>query len=166
MADDISVRITADIADLQEQFARAKAGVSDFSVELNEIARQAQDGGLNAVPGEATRAAETARRLADEVAQDDEQLALKQIAAAQQANNFELSMGQESLDQWKETAQEEASAKLNAEFDYLNRKAATDTSDAAAEQRDQDRMKIAHQDYLNQVAQIDQQYTEKKRQQD
>jgi hypothetical protein len=166
MADDISVRITADIADLQEQFALAKSSVSDFSLELKELARQAQDGGINDIPGEANRAAETARRLADEIAQSDEQLALKRIAATQQANNFDLSMGQESVVLWKEYALEAADAKIDAETTYLQKKAAADKSNAVAEQRDQDQMKIANQEYLNQLTQINQQYTQKKRQQD
>jgi hypothetical protein len=166
MADDISVKITADIADLQEQFAQAKASISEFAGELTELAHQAQDGGLNAIPGEANRAAESARRLADEIAQDDEQLALKRIAAAQQANNFDLSMGQESASLWKEYAYEAADAKYDAEMAYLQKKAAADKGNLAAEQKDQDESKAAFQAYLDQLAEINRQYLEKKRQQD
>src|ERR1700722_18084044 len=149
MADDISVKITADIADLQEQFAIAKTSVSDFSSELNKLASQAQEGGLNEVPGQTSRAAEAARRLADESAQGDEQLAQKRIAAAQQANNFDLSQGQESLSLWTEYAYEAADAKFDAEVAYLQKKAAADKNSAAAEQRDRDQEKLAEQEYSN-----------------
>ena len=165
MADSISVRITADIADLQEQFAQAKSSVSDFAAELGELARQAQSNALTDVPGTMNRTAEAARRLADEIAQSDEQLALKQIAAAQQANNFDLSMGRESLATWKEYAEENADAKFDAEYKYLEKKEAADKSNAAEEQRDQNQLKSAYQDYKNQLATIDQQYLEKTRQQ-
>ncbi|HTT82324.1 MAG TPA: hypothetical protein VMF67_02475, partial [Rhizomicrobium sp.] len=106
------------------------------------------------------------RRLADEIAQSDEQLSLKQIAAAQSANNFQLQMGQESLDQWKQNAQAEADAKLNAELTYLDRKLAADQGSAAAFQKDLDQIRAAYQNHTDQLAQIDQQYVEKKRQAD
>lgn len=114
----------------------------------------------------ADKAAEIARRLSDEIAQSDEQLSLKKIAAAESANSFELSMGQESLDQWKAIAVDEANAKYAAELTYLQKKAAADKGKVVEEQRDLDQIKALHQEQANALAAIDQQYAEKKRAQD
>jgi hypothetical protein len=103
------------------------------------------------------------RNAAEEMARGFEQLSLKQIDAAQKANDFELSMGQESLDQWKKNAQDEADAKLNAELAYLDKKLVADQGNAAAFQKDLDEIRAAYQDHTDKLAEIDQQYAEKKR---
>lgn len=258
MTDNVSVSISADIADLQDQFAEARTTVSDLADELNRLGEQAQTAGemldrdategaskafatvaasareylevlaqlthvdrpsedpademldariavlkseekkiQNTLPqsldgyqvptkvpipevqapvidiadpqkaqGQANRAADIARHLTEEIAQSDEQLALKQIAAAQQANNFELQMGEESLEQWKRNAREEADAKLSAELAFLDKKLVADQGNALAFQKDLDQIRAAYQEHDNRLAALDQQYQEKKRQQD
>ncbi|HLY04275.1 MAG TPA: hypothetical protein VKR31_00860 [Rhizomicrobium sp.] len=116
--------------------------------------------------GQANKTAEIARRLSDAIAQAAEQLALKQISAAESANNFELQMGQESLEQWKAKAVEEADAKYNAELTYLQRKAAADKGNVVEEQKDLDQIKALHQEHANALQEIDQQYAQKKQQVD
>ncbi len=169
MSDSLSIKIGADIADLQDGLERAKDAILELANAfqgLQDFSSRADVSNAAGVQEETSHAAEAARRLADEIAQSDEQLALKQIAAAQQANNFELQMGEESLAQWKQKAQEEADAKLNAELAFLNRKLAADQGNALAFQKDLDQIAAAYQEHDNLLAQIDQQYAQKKRQQD
>jgi hypothetical protein len=117
------------------------------------------------VQAEASKAAEIARRLADEIAQSDNQLAQKQIESAERVNNFDLQMGRESLDQWKQNAQQEAGAKLSAELSYLDKKLVADQKDVVAFQKDLDQISAAYQTHDNALAQTDNEYAEKKRQQ-
>ncbi|HEX3666883.1 MAG TPA: hypothetical protein VHU23_16785 [Rhizomicrobium sp.] len=163
MSDSVAVRITADIAGLKEQLSAAESAISDLAGAFSRLGGSADTSQAQQQVG---KTAEMARRVADEIAQTDERLSLKEIAARQSANNAELAMGGESVELWKGIADKEALAKYTAEVLYLREKAAADKSNAVAEQRDQVQLRIAEQDRLTQTAQIDQQYAEKKRQLD
>lgn len=152
----VEVSFRADLSDLESGAEDAVALLRNAGEEMAAAF----------VPKDGSRAGEAARRIAGEIARDDEQLAQKQIAAAEHANNFELAMGQESLEKWKQNAQEEADAKLNGELGYLDKKRVADEDNAAAFQKDLDEIRAAYQDHTNRLAQIDRQYAEKKRQQD
>lgn len=114
----------------------------------------------------AKKGAEERRQLADVEASAANRLADSKIAGAQRANNFELTMGAESLDQWRATAKKEADDKLTAELAYLSAKAAADKGNIVEERRDLDQIALAHQEHTNALTAIDQQYAEKKRAQD
>ena len=165
MADSISIRITANIADLQEQFAQAKSSVSDFAAELGELARQAQNNTLTDAPGTMNRTAGAARRLADEIAQSDEQLALKQIAAAQQANNFDLTMGRRVSRHGRNMRKKMPTRNSTRNINTSRRRKRPTKAMPRRSNAIRNQLKSAYQDYKNQLATIDQQYLEKKRQQ-
>ncbi|HTT84968.1 MAG TPA: hypothetical protein VMF67_15940, partial [Rhizomicrobium sp.] len=46
MTDSVSVKISADIADLQDQFALAESAISDLADALNKLGEQGEAGGL------------------------------------------------------------------------------------------------------------------------
>lgn len=150
----------ADVAAQNNKYGQSIKQIPDVDVQAPDIAA------INQEAEAASRAAAEQRRLLDEQAQGVEQLALKRIAAAESANNFELSMGEESLDKWKQVAIEEADAKYAAELSYLNKKAAADKGNAVEEQKDLDQIKVLTQEHANQLAEINQQYLEKKKAQD
>lgn len=167
MTDNLSIKISADIADLQTGLERAQ----DAILELANAFQGLQDSSSRADIGssataQSKQAADAARRLTDEVARSDEQLTLKQIEATRQASNFDLQMGEQSLAQWKQIAASEADAKLNAELGFLDKKLVADQGNVLAFQKDLDEIRAAYQEHDNRLAQIDQQYAEKKRQQD
>ena len=61
MADNVSVKITADVVDLQAKFAVAKAESNALTAELNKLARQAaQNGMTDELKASLTQAAEAA----------------------------------------------------------------------------------------------------------
>lgn len=152
----VEVSFRADLDDLESGTENAVALLKNAGEQMTTAF----------APPDDSRAADAARRLTNEIAQDYEQLALKVISSAQQANNFQLSMGQESLERWKQNAQAEADAKLNAELAYLDKKLVADQGNAAAFQKDLDQIRAAYQENANQLARIDEQYNEKKHQQD
>ena len=72
-------------------------------------------------------------KAADDMARAFEQASLKEIAIASDRNDALYRLGAESLEQWKAQAVTEAEAKYAAELQFLDRKAAADKGDAAAE---------------------------------
>jgi hypothetical protein len=157
MADDAQIKITIAGAlddSLEDAASAAKEQIDQLASSAASVAE------ISAAAGE--QVAAKAHGAAAMAARDADMLAQKQISAAQMANNFELSMSQETLEQWRQNADAEAEGKSNAELGYLQKKAAADKANSAEEQRDLDQLTIAHQEYANQLQQIDERYQEKK----
>ncbi|HEX3429548.1 MAG TPA: hypothetical protein VHT03_01570 [Rhizomicrobium sp.] len=110
----------------------------------------------------AEQAAELLRKCADELARGFEQASLKEVAIAEDRNNALYRLGQESLDQWRSDAIAEADAKYAAELQFLDRKAAADKNDAAAEVRDLQQRRVAYEDHVLALQKIDERYAQEK----
>lgn len=108
-------------------------------------------------------AAALIERVTGEMLRIFEQASLKEIAIAEDRNNFLYRMGEESLEQWKANATAEENAKYEAEVAWLDKKSAADKDDAAAEARDLAERQLLHQEHALALQKIDEQYAEKKR---
>jgi len=153
MGDAVEIAFRADLADLE-------AGAADAVALLGNTAAGMADA---FAAGGGSREEDAARRIADEKIRIDEQASLKEIAIAEDRNNFLYAMGEESLDRWKAQAAEEENAKYAAELAWLDKKAAADRGDAAAEARDLDERALLYQDHVLALQKLDEQYAEKKR---
>ncbi len=153
MSDSVEIAFRANLADLETGTADA---VSLLRSAADEMADAFAAGG-------ASRADDAARRIADAKIRIEEQASLKEIAIAEDRNNFLYEMGEELLDTWKAQALAEENAKYAAELAWLDRKAAADRGDATAEARDLEERAVLYQDHVLALQKIDEQYAEKKR---
>ena len=102
-------------------------------------------------------------KAADDMARAFEQASLKEIAIASDRNDALYRLGAESLEQWKAQAVTEAEAKYAAELQFLDRKAAADKGDAAAETRDLEQRRIAYEEHVLALQKIDERTAGEKR---
>ncbi|HEY3778771.1 MAG TPA: hypothetical protein VGL35_12005 [Rhizomicrobium sp.] len=102
-------------------------------------------------------------RAADAILRIAEESSLKQIAIEEDKNDFLYRMGEESLDQWQANATAGEDAKYEAELAFLEKKAAVDSADAAAEARDLESRAVLYEAHTLALQKIDEQYAERKR---
>lgn len=131
--------------------------MSDASVEISFRAD------LSDLESGAADAVAAIGRASDAIVRIAEESSLKQIAIAEDRNDFLLRMGEESLDQWKANAIAGENAKLAAELSYLDRKSAADRADAAAEARDLEQRRALYETHALALQKIDEQAAERKR---
>ena len=149
----VEVAFRADLSELE-------SGTTDAVALIRNAADQMADA---FAPKGVGRATDDARQIADEKLQIDEQAALKSIAIETDHNDFLYAMGEESLDKWKQQADEEANAKYVSELAFLDKKTAADRGDAAAEARDLEQRALLYQEHVLALQKIDEQYAERKR---
>lgn len=104
---------------------------------------------------DAKKAAELARKLADEQLEGAEKVALEKVTIEQQANQHLLEMGQETADAYVAQETKLENDRYAIELSYLQRKAAADAGDKVKHQKDLDDIALleqTHQERLNQIA--------------
>ena len=149
----VEIAFRADLSELE-------SGTSDAVALIRNAADQMADAFAPKGDGRAT---DDARHIADEKLQIEEQAALKSIAIETDHNDFLYAMGEESLDKWKQQADEEANAKYASELAFLDKRTAADRGDAAAEARDLEQRALLYQEHVLALQKIDEQYAERKR---
>lgn len=131
--------------------------MSDASVEISFRAD------LSDLESGAADAVAAIGRASDAILRIAEESSLKQIAIAEDRNDFLLRMGEESLDQWKANAIAQENAKLAAELSYLDKKSAADQAEASAEARDLEQRRTLYAAHALALQKIDEEAAERKR---
>jgi hypothetical protein len=139
-----------DVAKLVEGLSEARKRLADLNRRDNSAAQ---------------RAAEEARQAADAVRQIQQQAQLARITSEQRTNDFLLSMGQRSLDEWRAQAQQLANARIDAEEKFYRDKAAIDAKDKKALDQDNAHLAQLAGERAAALLEIDQRYQQQKRQQ-
>jgi hypothetical protein len=119
----------------------------------------AKDGGAGS-----NKAANDARRMADEIAQAYVQSNEKRIEGEAQTNSFLLEMGQESIGQFVEQARKLENERYAVEVEGLKKREAADAGDKVALVKDKADEEVIAREHANKLAAIDQDYGRKKKQ--
>jgi hypothetical protein len=146
-------KLTKDIATAQQTLNDAQArgdssGTEKASQAVADLQKQLD--GLNKSPG-ASKAANQAREIADQILQSDEKLKLGRVENEQETDQALASLGKESETALLSQELDLANRRYAIEKDYLTKKAAEDSGN-----------KVAYQKDLTELAQLDQQYANKK----
>ena len=116
--------------------------------------------------GDAKKAAQQAREIADEIAQAQEQGALRHIEAEQKANDFILELGYQSLHEWEQQANALEDVRYQATLQGLQKRAAADAGDKVKLAKDKADIQQLEQEHVDRLDAIYEQYLTKKKAQD
>jgi hypothetical protein len=154
-----------DDIDAAERYAEKMGSLEGF-----DPAKQASgiyaSGAKSFVPPPSNKAAEEARKIADEKLQIAMQEALGELKVTEDKNAFLYSMGQKSLDEFIAQAKDLEEKKYAIQSEYITRKEAIDKGKLSEELKDQGQAKALYEAHILAMQQLNEKYATEKRTQD
>jgi hypothetical protein len=148
------------VAQLDELAASAEASLASLSTAIAEAQNKSATPNGKA---DANKAAEQARRTADELAQIWKQVDDKKIEGEEKANSALLALGEKSVGDWRTQALKLEKAREDADARYLSAREKSDAGNTAALAKDYADQQLLAEEAANRRAAIDDEYQQKTR---